>query len=632
MNRFSLIAGVALVASLVSMQALASAPSTAELSGFVDGVVADAMKSDHIGGVQVAVVLGGETVLQQGYGIADVNPSRPVDPQGTLFRVASISKTFTWILLMRLVEAGRVQLDAPINSYLPASLQVPDEGYSKPIRVVDLMSHSPGFEDLSLGRYLERGAIAETPLIELLAKHRPRRVREPGLFSTYSNYGVVLAGMIVEHVTGQDIQTVAEREIFQPLGMEHTTFREPYAPRANLPAPMSQELAADRAAPLLWRSGHFEADDYEFITAIAASGGVSSTAADMARYMKLLLRDGTLDGQQIFGPVAAKAFRTPIIEAPEGINGWAHGFRVQRLPGGFVGYNHRGATLYFMSSLTVIPELDLGIFVTTNTASGDPLARDLAGNVLERFYAQPVPQRAASSSLGQDAARYTGRYIGTRRAYTGLEKFATLWSPQSTVSVRGGYLHVDGGALQDWVPDGAPGRFRAALGDDVLVFNMDDSGRAASFSRADGSARFERAGFFLDSRILTIVAGLSLFTALLAMPMDIQRLRRGSSSMLVAGGALSAGLWILVAVLAAIWFSQRDDIAELYLFPGALLLAVSITALVASAATFALVVSAVRSLALKATMRCAVMHLIAAAPWVLLIIHLACWGLLSPWA
>ncbi len=97
-------------------------PST-ELEPFVDGVVGTAMARDHIVGVTVSIVQNGQVMLKKGYGFA--GPGRPVDPDRTLFRIGSISKTFTWIAVMKEVEAGRMRLDGPINDYLPADLAIP---------------------------------------------------------------------------------------------------------------------------------------------------------------------------------------------------------------------------------------------------------------------------------------------------------------------------------------------------------------------------------------------------------------------------------------------------------------------------------------------------------------------------
>ena len=136
----------------------------AELDAFVEGIVRDAMIREHIAGVTIAVVQNGQVVLKKGYGVASLNPQRPVDPDKSLFRVASVSKTFTWIALMKEVEAGRIRLNQPVNLYLPERVQVRDQGYDQPVRVINLMDHSAGFEDRALGQLFERNPSRVRPL------------------------------------------------------------------------------------------------------------------------------------------------------------------------------------------------------------------------------------------------------------------------------------------------------------------------------------------------------------------------------------------------------------------------------------------------------------------------------------
>src|SRR5206468_12741254 len=122
------------------------------------------MQRNHIAGVTVSVVQNGQVVVKKGYGFASLKPARPVDPDRTLFRIGSITKTFTWIALMKEVEAGRIRLDQPVNLYLPEKAQVKDQGYDQPVRVANLMDHSAGFEDRALGQLMERDYDRVRPL------------------------------------------------------------------------------------------------------------------------------------------------------------------------------------------------------------------------------------------------------------------------------------------------------------------------------------------------------------------------------------------------------------------------------------------------------------------------------------
>ena len=336
-----------------------------ELEAMVDGLVRQAMTRDHIAGLTVAIVQDGKVVLKKGYGFA--GPNRPVDPDRTLFRIGSISKTFTWIAVMKEVEAGRMRLDAPINDYLPPALQVPAGGFTRPIRVRDLMTHTPGFEDNALHGLFLKDPTKVPSLEEHLVEARPARVREPGEVSSYSNYGAALAGAAVAHLEGLPFETVVEREITGPLGMIHTTFREPYKARPDLPPPMSPILAADGSTGYRFASGAFQPQPFEFATGSAPAAAGSSTAGDMARYMLMILSDGELEGAHIYGPQTALGFRTMLRSAAPGLDGWDNGFMDLALPGGFRAHGHGGDTLWFHSAMATIPELKLGVFVSANT-------------------------------------------------------------------------------------------------------------------------------------------------------------------------------------------------------------------------------------------------------------------------
>jgi CubicO group peptidase (beta-lactamase class C family) len=566
--------------------------SPLELERFLDGVIRDAMDAEHIAGVSVAVVQDDHTVLLKGYGVA--GPGQAMDPTRTMVRIGSVSKTFTWIALMKEVERGRVKLDAPVNDYLPEQLQIPDQGFKQPIRIVDLMSHAAGFEDLSLGHLFVNKPERVIALADYLARHRPDRVREPGQFASYSNYGAALAGYIVAHLNKEDFETVIEREVFVPLGMTSTTFREPYAARPELPAPMSQAQAAHLSLGYSWSGSEFLSRDFEYISQVAPAGSVSATAADMARYMRMLLSDGTVDGAQIYGPVAAKAFRTQILNVAEGTNGWAHGFMARPLPGGFETFGHGGATQLFFSNMMVIPALRMGVFANSNTTSGRGLVERLPKLILENFYVARTPPRAGDPKLLEIADRYTGRYIPTRRAYSGLEKFLQLLRFEDAVSVTpSGYLVTrTGSSSQTWVPDGEPGRFRAAEGDQRLVFALDADGRAASFPITRGNYTVERAHWTSNSDLFTAVAILVLGVALVLwirfltlMGCNVQATRWQRHANLVSLAV--AGFWLLA--FAAFALVNDADNAS-YDWPSPLLLTASTAALLAALGSVALLV------------------------------------------
>ena len=563
------------------LQAGAAIPP-AELEAFVDGLVREAMAAEHVAGAAVSVVQNGQVLLSKGYGFADLEPvARRVDPERTLFRIGSVSKTFTWIALMQQVEAGRIRLDQPVNAYLPEPLDVPQDGWKRPIRVRDLMTHTPGFADSALGHLFERDAAEVRSLGQYLREERPRRVREAGQLPTYSNYGVGLAGAAVSQVAGVPFPELVERRITAPLGMTRTTFREPYPAREGLPAPMDPALAADLSQGFRWSGAGFDERPFEFIQHIAPAGSASSTASDMARYMLAVLNGGTWQGATIYGPRTAAAFRTVLQRSAPGVSGWAHGFMEQPLPGGWRGFGHNGATLSFHSSMVTVPELGLGIFVTANTDTAAAFVGRAPALIVQRFYA-PAPRAPlpGSPDLKANAAAYEGSYFSTRRAYDGLERFVSLFPGVVSILVSddGRLLMTAGEETRAWVPDGAPGRFRSVDGGEArLVFEMRD-GRAVRFYAPSGGAAFDRLSWLEDPGLLALFAGLTLLACLLVLLGSVLRLARGARQSPAQrrsswAETVTAVLWLVAFGAFFVWGAGTADEANIvYGWPGPVLL------------------------------------------------------------
>ncbi|HRD28242.1 MAG TPA: serine hydrolase domain-containing protein, partial [Caulobacter sp.] len=562
----------------------------AELEAYVDGLVRDAMAADHIPGVTVSVVQNGQVVLMKGYGFANLGPARPVDPDRTLFRIASISKTFTWIAVMKEVEAGRMRLDAPINLYLPEKIRVPDQGFDRPVRIIDLMSHSPGFEDRALGQLFERDPDRVRPLQLYLRQERPRRVREPGATPSYSNYGVALAGAAASWVSGKPFERLIESEITGPLGMARTTFRDPYPPRKDLPAPMPAALAADLADGFLWTDAGWTRRPYEFTSQVAPAGGASTTAADMARYMMMMLNGGSLDGAQIYGPATAAGFARVQSRPAPGVAGFAHGLIEVQLPGGRVGWGHDGALLSFRSNMMVAPDLGLGVFVATNSETGGRLTAQLAGRIVQRFYGPaPTLPVAGSPWLKQNARAFQGEFVSTRRSYRGLEQFIGLIDSRVRIAVTDdGYLRIRGRDSSSlWAPEGTGGRFREVGGWRRMAFVM-TNGRATGYYPPSGAVMFQRVGFFGGQAWLVNLAMLAAIAALATLAGLLMRDRKDHRETPMQRRAsliqtTQAILWLLAMGALAIWAGKAGDVAAIFFdWPGGWMLTASSCAFVAA--------------------------------------------------
>jgi CubicO group peptidase (beta-lactamase class C family) len=572
-----------------------SAPlPAADLEAYVDGVVRDRMLRDHIAGVTIAVVQNGQVVLKKGYGVASLNDGRKVDPDKTLFRIGSISKTFTWIALMNEVEAGRMRLDTPINIYLPEKLQLKDQGKKTPVRLRDLMTHTAGFEDRALGQLFERDPRRERPLDLYLRQERPNRVREPGLLPAYSNYGVGLAGAALANVTGQPFEKVVADQVILPAGLTHTTFRENRPWQDNLPAPMAPALAADLSDGFRWTPLGFQTETPELVGHIAPAGSASSTAGDMARYMTLLLNGGTIDGKTIFSAKTSALFRTPTYRPADGAPGWNAGFQDIPLPGGRRGFGHGGATLWFHSNMVMVPELGLGVFVAVNTDTGADLPASLPSTIIERFYA-PRPEVPAASRITHDEARaYEGQFLTTRRAYGGLEGFIDRLIGEATVRAAPDgrlTLTIDGKSSQ-WTATDQPDTFAPVSGAGLLVFQRDD-GKVTRFFSPRGEAAFERVGFPHQPGLLTTFAVLTALTAIATLIGVATRDRREARQTPTQARAsllqtIQAILWLIALIGVGVFANGASNLAKVfYGWPSGWLLSASACAFVATLLTIA---------------------------------------------
>src|SRR6516162_5037640 len=161
----------------------------ADLTAFFDGILPLQLERSDIAGASALVMKDGEVLLAKGYGYADVKSKKPVDPTSTIFRLASISKLFTWISVMQLVEQGKLDLDTDVNRYLDFQIR---PAFNKPITLRNLMTHTGGFEE-TVNNIIFTDSKKAVSLRDYLIRNQPMRIYPPGEIPAYSNYGVGLA-------------------------------------------------------------------------------------------------------------------------------------------------------------------------------------------------------------------------------------------------------------------------------------------------------------------------------------------------------------------------------------------------------------------------------------------------------
>lgn len=369
----------------------------ADVGAWLDGFMPFALARGNIAGAVVVVVKDGKVLVEKGYGYANVANRQPVDPETTLFRPGSVSKLFTWTAVMQLVEQGKLNLDADINTYL--DFKVPEyEG--KPITLRNIMTHTSGFEETA--RYLiGTPGKPEIPLNNFVRMSLPKRIYAPGSTPAYSNYATTLAGYIVQRVSGQPFDNYTDQHIFQPIGMLHSTFRQPLPPALKPFMANGYEVASGEPKP------------YEIVNP-APAGSLATTGADMARFMIAHLDQG----RGLLRPETAQLMHDTKLTMLPPLNRMALGFYEQNVNGHRV-IAHGGDTQWFHSDLSLFLDDHVGLFVSMNSpgAAGavGPLRSALFEEFANRYYPAPLDSRRVGATISkQHAQMMAGTYADSR--------------------------------------------------------------------------------------------------------------------------------------------------------------------------------------------------------------------------
>jgi CubicO group peptidase (beta-lactamase class C family) len=480
--------------------ALARELTKPDLEAFLDALIPAQLQNRDIAGAVVSVVKDGRILLEKGYGYADFAAKKPVVADKTLFRPGSISKVFTATAVMQLVEQGKLDLDRDVNGYL--DFEIP-KTYPEPVTLRRLLTHTAGFEE-TLKNLFVPDARSMRPLRDYLIAAMPARIFPPGKVPSYSNYGLTLAGYIVERVSGEPFEKYIAAHIFDPLRMEHSTFAQPL-PEA-LDANMSQGyLAAEQGSR-----------KFEFVTASPA-GALSATAADMSRLMLAFLGEGTLEGATILKPESVRAMETRQFELHPDLHAiglilMEYSMNGQRIVG------HGGDTIFFHSDMILMPDAHVGLFISYNSAGSRPGGgrTEVIRAFLNRYFPEPVTASAPIEvkTAQADGRAVSGVYSGSRRADSTLLKVAAVLGQGSVRADQNGILTIEGvqnprGGLKQWREIG-PLVYREVDGPDLIAFRRDANGVVTDMLPAAPIQMSLRVTGFANKKVLLPVLGVSL--------------------------------------------------------------------------------------------------------------------------
>lgn len=559
------VAGLALLLSAALSQAdtVASADGT-----WLDQVVGSKVGGDGPPGAAAAIVRADGTRTLRAWGHRGSGPDQAVDPQATVFRIGSITKTFTAVAVLQLVDEGRVRLDDDVNQHLKGVV-VPRHGAV--LRVRDLLGHRAGLDgDITFAGLDDADAAARSG--DAALQRDIHALRSPGRVPSYDNMAYGLLGHLLASVDGVPYHQAIQRRILQPLGMTHT--------QVGLPADTALVAGAYEVGP----DGKPSLRPHIHLRrGWQGAGDMSSTAADMARYLAMWLAEGRYEGGRLLRPETFRVLtNTRAASLVPGLPGMGLGVYALGRPDGD-GYGHGGTIRGFNALMMVMPAEGVALFVVMNLNRPVPemtLPRLLGfmaappgrgpidptswmlfelpllaerqwqqtGVVSTRALASPAP---ASAEAATSARRWVGRYADLRfQTQEGLmpRLAAALLLPALNVQAAAdGGLTIDGQG--PYRPIG-PGLFALASGQGGVL------DRLMGFGELDGQAYAGPHHLLLGRRmaaweqIWLTAGGLFVAPLLLGMLALLRRPLGGQPATSRAGADVGALLSLVVLLLA----------------------------------------------------------------------------------
>ena len=441
-----------------------------DLDAWLDGYMPFALNTSDIPGAVVVVVKDGQVLSARGFGYADVDKRTPVDGERTLFRPGSVSKLVTWTAVMQMVEQGKIDLDADVNTYL--DFKIPARA-GKPVTMREIMTHTAGFEE-SVKYLIVYDKGKARPLGELLKAWVPERIFDAGTAPAYSNYATSLAGYVVERVSGLPFNDYVEQRIFAPLNMRTATFRQPLPPALE---PLMAKGYSKPGEPSL---------GFEIVNP-APAGALSASGQDMANFMIAHLAGGEFNGQRILSAATAtmmhdspldKIARSTLLPP---LNRMELGFFETNVNGRDV-IAHLGDTEGFHTSLHLYMDDGVGLYLSVNSGGRDGASNTLRSALFQdfsdRYFPTTLPPdgRVPEAEAQRHAAMMAGSWESTRRSESNFfAVFNLLGQVKVTLDDKGNLvvpaLLGPNGRPREWV-EIAPFVWRDKNGEDRLAAQL----------------------------------------------------------------------------------------------------------------------------------------------------------------
>lgn len=512
----------------------------------------DVLDKEHVPGAGVALVANGQLLWCGGLGKADIASKRDVTCD-TGFRVGSISKTFVALALLKLQEEGKINLYARLQDVAP---EIPVNNKweaTHPVRVVNLLEHTAGFDDMEFSEVYNLRDRYDFPLVDVFKRfQKPQIVRwPPGTRMSYSNPGNGVAGYLIEKVSGKPFDQYIRETLLRPMGMEHADY--PFTDANKLLLATAYERNPPKAA------------GYPFIY-LRPAGDLKASPGELAKLVQFLLRRGKAGDAQLVKPESILR-----MEAPETTLAAKNGLRLgyglcnySSIEGGVATHGHDGGIDGFISSYRYMPEQNWGYVILLNSDSSQQALEDLNHLAIDFLSKDsPKPQQAATIPPVKAMEIFAG-YYAPRAPRSQLFAFVDDLTGGTRIRVIKGKL-TRSGLFGQPEPLLCVGKnlFRGEKEPEgTTIFFTNESGEMAVVSNGlDGIPYSERSSLampFLRIAILT----LGLFLMLTSLPFALVWLVRKLFGAMKEVRHLSVRVAPLLATLAflivAVCFTQLN--------------------------------------------------------------------------
>jgi CubicO group peptidase (beta-lactamase class C family)/D-alanyl-D-alanine dipeptidase len=356
-----LLAGI----SSAAAQDVQPQPGYAEVVQALKPLIEHELRDKRIPSIAVALVDDQRIVWAEGFGSADPDQKVPATA-GTVFRVGSVSKLFTDIGIMQLVEHGKLNLDAPVATYIPDFH--PQNPFGKPITLRELMSHRSGLvREPPEGHYFDSHPPGLAEVVHSL--NQTALVYSPGAHTKYSNAGITVVGYILQQVSGQPFAAGLKQSVLEPMGL-HTSGFEP-----------TPELTRDLAKAEIWTydGRFFPAPTFQI--GVFPAGSLYTTVTDLAKFESVLFAGGRGPSGLVISTATLDQMWTPQFSSAEKPGHFGLGFALGKLDGHRL-VGHDGAIYGFATTLDALPDDKLGVVAVATLDSSNAVTDHIATEAL----------------------------------------------------------------------------------------------------------------------------------------------------------------------------------------------------------------------------------------------------------